>query len=177
VAYISLQNFIICLSVCSFYLFNCLLVNLLNFFLQMHLLLPCLCKSRFNFYFLFSFFLSLLHSSFCFYSSFSFSPIISHFSSSSLHYLHKYVSMAVFNLHICPLLSFPILPLFTLLFTISSCLSTQTQTHTHTHTQTHKDRNGLVDRFYSINQPLWCMHMDHCWHECRRWHTYHNITP
>ena len=108
----------------------CLLINLLNYFLQMHFLLPCLCKSRFNFYFLSSFFLSLLHSSFHFYSSFSFSPIIASFSSSFLHYLHNYFSKAVFNLHLCLLLSCPILPLFTLLFTISSCLSTQTHKYT-----------------------------------------------
>ena len=43
---------------CMFvYFFNCLLINLFNSFLQLHLLLPCLCKFRFNFYFLFSFFL------------------------------------------------------------------------------------------------------------------------
>ena len=149
----------------------CLLINLLNCFLQIHFLLPCLFKSRFNFYFLFSVFLSF----FLYYilpsisiPSFSFSSIISPFSSSSLHYLHNYFSTAVFNLHICLHLSCLIFPLFVLLFTISLCLST------HKRTNTHKDLNGLAGRFYKINQPLWYMIMDHCWHDYRRWH---NINP
>ena len=131
----------------------------------MHFLLPCLCKSRFNFYFLFSFFLYYILPSIVVLLSLS-PPLFPLFSSSFLHYLHNYFSPAAFNLHICLLLSCPILPLFTLLFTISSCLSTHT--HTHTHTDTYKERNGLAGRFYKINHPLRYMNMDHYWHDYLR---------
>ena len=135
------------LLLCMLFLFNYLPINLLHFFPQMHFLLPCLCKSHFRFYLFFSFFLYyILPSIFILFFLFlpHYFPFIEFFLILSAHFF----SMTVLNLHFFLHFSFPNLPLFTLIFTISSCLSTHT----------HKDRNGLAVRFYGTDQHLWYMH-------------------